>query len=379
MHIVFLTGEYPLHNKIHGGIGSFVQTIAKGLIKENIAVTVIGFHSTVHSVDDDEGVRVISLSPSKAPGLKWYFNFRKLNNELHKLHSQSPISIVESPELLLAFINKIPGIKYLIRLHGGHHFFSVGENRKVNSWKGFQEKRSFNKADGFIAVSNHVKEETQKYLSYDNKPIEIINYPISIERFYPSDPAKVVRNSLVFAGTICEKKGVRQLLQALKLLQADFPDLHLKLYGRDWKFPDGKSYTDLMKESFAEIKDSFTFYGPVEQVRLPSIYEEAEICIFPSHSETQGLVAPESMAMEKPVIFTQLGPGQETIIHGIDGWLCNPLDPIDIADKIKMALSQRDGFSEIGRRARAKVIEKFSPKKILKANIDFYRSICNLK
>ncbi|WPR77810.1 glycosyltransferase family 4 protein [Algoriphagus sp. NG3] len=379
MHIVFLTGEYPLHNKIHGGIGSFVQTIAKGLIKENIAVTVIGFHSTVHSVDDDEGVRVISLSPSKAPGLKWYFNFRKLNKEIRKLHSQSPISIVESPELLLAFINKIPGIKYLIRLHGGHHFFSVGENRKVNNWKGFQEKRSFSKADGFIAVSNHVKEETQKFLSYGNKPIEIINYPISIERFYPSDPVKVVKNSLVFAGTICEKKGVRQLLQALKLLHKDFPDLHLNLFGRDWKFPGGKSYTDLMKESFADIKDSFTFYGPVEQARLPSIYEEAEICIFPSHSETQGLVAPESMAMEKPVIFTQLGPGSETITHGIDGWLCNPLDPIDIAGTIKMALSQRDDFSEIGRRARAKVIGKFSPKKILKANIDFYTSICDLK
>ncbi|WP_057935993.1 glycosyltransferase family 4 protein [Algoriphagus resistens] len=379
MHIVFLTGEYPLHNKIHGGIGSFVQTIAKGLINENIAVTVIGFHPTVNSVDDDGGVKVISLSPSKVPGLKWYYNYRKLNNELRKLHSKSPISIIESPELQLAFLDKIPGVKYVIRLHGGHHFFSVGENRKVNFWKGFQEKRSFRKADGFIAVSNHVKEETQRFLSYGSKPIEIINYPVSIERFYPSDPSKVNKNSLVFAGTICEKKGVRQLLQALKLLHVDFPDLHLNLYGRDWKFPDGRSYTELMQVSFNQIKDHYTFHGPVEQVKLPSIYEQAEICIFPSHSETQGLVAPESMAMEKPVIFTQLGPGPETINHGIDGWLCNPLDPIDIADKIKLALSQRDSFPEIGRRARARVIEKFSPKKILKSNIVYYTSICHLK
>lgn len=379
MHIVFLTGEYPLHNKIHGGIGSFVQTIAKGLVIQDIAVTVLGFHPTVSSVDDDEGVKVISLTPSKVPGLKWYFNYRKLNSEIRKLNSMSPVSIVESPELQLAFIEKIPSVKYLIRLHGGHHFFSVGENRKIDFWKGFQERRSFKKADGFIAVSNHVKEETQNFLSYDGKPIEVINYPISIDRFYPSDPSKTKKNSLVFAGTICEKKGVRQLLQALEYLIPDYPDLHLNLYGRDWCFPNGKSYVELMKETFDKIQNAYTFHGPVEQKKLPSIYENAEICIFPSHSETQGLVAPEAMAMEKPVIFTQLGPGPETIDHGIDGWLCNPLDPVDIADKIKLVLRKRDSFSEIGRGARAKVIEKFSPKKILKSNIEYYTSICHLK
>lgn len=379
MHIVYLTGEYPLHNKIHGGIGSFVETIAKMLVKNGVSVTVMGFHPSISSVEDDQGVKVVSLPPSTTPGLKWYFNFRKLNSALVKLHAESPISIIEAPELYLAFLTKIPCIKYLIRLHGGHHFFSVGENRKVDTWKGYQERRSFRKADGFIAVSNHVKEETQKFLSYDNRPIEIINYPISIERFYPSDPAKTCKNSLVFAGTICEKKGVRQLLQALEYLLTDYPDLHLNLYGRDWYFPDGKSYIDLMKHNFGKIQSAYTFHGPVEQLKLPQIYENAEICIFPSHSETQGLVAPESMAMEKPVIFTKLGPGPETIDHGVDGWLCNPLDPTDVASTIKLALSQRDSFSEIGRRARIKVIQKFSPEKILKANIEFYTSICKQK
>lgn len=379
MHIVFLTNEYPLHHKIHGGIGSFVQTIARELIKQKFQVTVLGFHPTIESNDDDFGINVISLIPSGIKGLKWFFNFQKLNKKLLELHSKYPISIIESPEMNLAFVRKIPTVKYLIRLHGGHSFFSIGENREIDPWKGFQEKRSFGKADGFIAVSKHVKDVTRKFLSYRDKPIEIINYPVSLDRFYPSDPSKVKKNSLVFAGTICEKKGVRQLLEAMRILSQDFPELHLDLYGRDWFFPDGRSYTALMKELFLDLNGRFTFHGPIQHAKLPSVFEEAEICIFPSHSETQGLVAPESMAMQKPVIFTNLGPGPETIDHGVDGWLCNPLDPLDIADKIKLAISNRERFAEIGSNARHKVINKFSPEKILKENIDFYTKLLSTK
>lgn len=57
--------------------------------------------------------------------------------------------LVEGAELS-AFLPKIKEIKYIIRLHGGHHF-AEGENRGINWWKGFQEKRSFKKADAFIA------------------------------------------------------------------------------------------------------------------------------------------------------------------------------------------------------------------------------------
>ena len=65
----------------------------------------------------------------------------------------------------LAFLPKIKEIKYLIRLHGGHHFFAESEKRKINKWKGFQEKRSFKKADAFIAVSQYVNQEIEYFIS----------------------------------------------------------------------------------------------------------------------------------------------------------------------------------------------------------------------
>ena len=78
----------------------------------------------------------------------------------------------------MALLSNKHSAKKVIRLHGGHHFFSEAEKREINWRKGLLEKRSFKKADAFIAVSNYVKDHTQKYLSFHGKPVEVINHPI---------------------------------------------------------------------------------------------------------------------------------------------------------------------------------------------------------
>ncbi|MDO8967480.1 glycosyltransferase family 4 protein [Algoriphagus sp.] len=375
MHIVFITSEYPFKNFSHGGVGSFLKTFSSELLKNGLDVSIVFFNNHCEGNFNLDGVNLILIKNSNVRGFSWYLNYRKLNNTLEKLHLENPISIIEGAEMSFFWIRKLPGVKYVIRLHGGHHFFSTAENRNINLWKGIQEKISFKRSDAFIGVSNFSVTETSKYLNFGNKPLEIICYSISSDHFYPRPEIKVIPYSLAFAGTVCEKKGVRQLLCALELLIVDFPYVHLNLYGRDWSYPNGDSYMQEMKNSFSQISSFFTFHGSLSYDKLPLAYAEAEICIFPSHSETQGLVAPEAMAMQKPVIFTSLGPGPETIEHGINGWLCNPFDPIDIASKIREAFYQRESFSKIGENAKRKALEKFSTSINVKKNLDFYRSL----
>ena len=85
------------------------------------------------------------------------------------------------------------------------------------------------------------------------------------------------------------------------------------------------------------------------------------------------------MCMEKPVIFTKYGPGPETIDDEINGWLCEPLDPNNIAETVIKVYKKRNEFSIIGKNAREKVISKFSPDIILKQNIQFYNELINSK
>ena len=379
MHICFLTNEYPKEGFPHGGLGTFVKTIAEELVSKNIQVSVVGLnYNPIDETEQLNGVTVIRIKRSKVKGLAWFFNSKNIGKTIDAIHRKAPIHIIEGPELSLAFLPKIKDIKYIIRLHGGHHFFAEGENRGINWWKGFQEKRSFKKADAFIAVSNYVKSHTAKYLSYHNKPIEVIFNPINSQLFQPLETAIEVSN-ITFAGTICEKKGVRQLIQSFPMVKEKFPNVILNLYGRDWLFPDGSSYIKMLQEielpKIGNISKDIIFHGAVSYNEIPSAYAKAAVCVFPSHMETLGLVAPEAMVMEKPVIFTKLGPGPEVIADGETGWLCNPHEPKEIANMIIQVLSNPHKASEIAKQGRLSVLQQFEIKTIVSKNIEFYNKI----
>ena len=381
MHICFITNEYPKQGFPHGGIGSFVKTLAHELIKKGNQVSIVGLNYEAKcEVETDNKVVIYRIGKSKIKGLSWFFNAKEINKKIKEIHLQNPISIIESSELGLAFLNKLQGIKYVIRLHGGHHFFAEAENRGINFWKGFQEKRSFNKADAFIAVSHYVKTHTETLLDFHNKPIVYISNPINTELFKPL-AGKEKKGSIVFAGTLCEKKGIRQLIQSFTFVKKQFPKATLEIYGRDWLFPDGSSYKKMLEEKelpqLGLKANDIHFHGVVGFDEIPKKYAESTVCVFPSHMETLGLVALEAMAMEKPVVFTNKGPGPEVIIDEKTGLLCDPHNPADIAAKIIWVLNNQEATKIMGIAAREEVLKNFGLEVLVDKNSQFYKRICS--
>ncbi|MFT3795432.1 glycosyltransferase family 4 protein [Flavobacterium sp.] len=379
MHICYLTNEYPRPDFPHGGIGSFIKTMATELVKHGFRVSVVGMNYVPQQeAYTEEGVHVYRLIRYHTKGLSWWNNFREINRKIREIHAEHPIDVVESAELGLAFLQKLKGIRYVIRLHGGHHFFAEGENRGINWWKGFQEKRSFARADAFVAVSDYVKSHTHKYLSYHGNEVPLISNPINTDLFQPLN-IPVVPGRIVFAGTVCEKKGIRQLIQAFPIVKRACPSATLEIYGRDWQFPDGSSYIEMLhKKEFPQLGDageSIHFHGSIAHVDIPKKYAEAEVCVFPSHMETQGLVAPEAMVMQKTVVFTKLGPGPETIEDGKTGLLCDPYQPQDIADKIIWALQHPAEVKQIQQNGAAFARNKYALEPIVQKNIAFYQTL----
>lgn len=380
MHICFITSEYPKEGFSHGGIGSFVKTISHLLASKNHKVTVLGINTYTDENERfrDENVNVVRLKPKKVKGLTWFFNNKLINNELKQIHKYNPFDIVESAELGLAFIKKIPSVKYVIRLHGGHHFFAEAEHRKVSRWKGFQEKRSFSRADGFIAVSKYVMAHTAKYLSYHNKPVAVMMSPVNLEIFKPRPYIEVKPNRLLFAGTVCEKKGVYQLIKAMPKIISKYPNVELQIYGRDWFSKDGRSYILFLKDYISKLnlkESTIQFMGTVNMKSLAESYASAEVCVFPSLMETQGLVAPEAMAMGKLVIFTECGPGSEIIEDKKTGLLCNPYDVEDIANKVIWALENKELSQDIAERGKVHALNILNKDSVVNRNIDFYNKI----
>lgn len=376
MHICFLTNEYPRPGHAHGGIGSFLQVHCPLLVKFGHQVSIIHGTDGPNRVEVQNGVQLYFVKFSNKSGIAWWINFRAINKALKELHHKSPIDIIEGSEMSFSFIEKIQGVKYLIRLHGGHHFFAKGEKREINRWKGIQERRSFSKADAFIGVSQYVIDHTSTYISFKDRPTKVIFNPIDLELFSGAEVEKIVPFNLVFVGTLVEKKGIRQLIQAFPSISRRFPKVTLSIYGRDWKDINGNSFRTKLEELIPiELKSKIRFFGPVDRDQLPGIYASAHICVFPSHIETLGLVAPEAMAMNRAVVFSNTGPGPEVIEHQVNGLLCNPHDPEDITKKVCELLDDQDKMSRIAHAGRQQALSKFDPSMLVRENVRFYESI----
>ena len=378
MHICFLSHEYPLWAT--GGIGTFIQSIGHGLVIAGHTVSVVG-QSNLPKGEfiDDEGVSIYRLpAPKYLKRGSFIENAFKIRKKIKELHAKIPIDIIEANEKGIFFLPGKTPYKKVVRLHGGHYFFAESENRPINKWKGIQERISFKKADAFAAATQFVINHTGKYLSMNGRPVKVINFPIDSSRFPQADLSNMKKHKLVFAGTVCEKKGIRQLLQASFLVKEKYPDLTLEIYGRDWFFPDGVSYIQYIKNQFNDKDFShITFHGAIKLSEIPSKYEEAELCVFPSHMETLGLVAPEAMMMGKPVLFSKTGPGTEIISHQKTGLLCDPYDFEDIANNIIFAFENPKEMETIALEGQKSAKEKFTLNNSIKDNIEFYKELTN--
>ncbi|AOW19515.1 glycosyltransferase family 4 protein [Urechidicola croceus] len=375
MHIVFLTNEYPEKGESHGGIGSFVQNLSKNLVEKGFNISVIGISKSASTLEYDNGVEIHRIQQSTAKFGKFIFNSKRVRNTLKNIHEKKSIDIVEGSELSFAFLPKNTPYKKVIRMHGGHHFFAITLNKKPAVWRSFQERRSFKKADYYVSVSNYVGSQTKKYLKKNFEFTTIYN-SVNTDKFVSKDNYKTIKDSLLFVGTICEKKGIRQLVQAIPIIKSKFPDVKLKIVGRDWKFPNGKSYTEYLKTFITEsIKDNVEIIGVIPHDRISKYIEEAEICVYPSHMEAMPIAWLEGLLMGKPIVASNIGPAREAIKNNKTGLLANPHSPEDLAMKILELLLNKEKALKLGREARNDISKRFNQKNIIEQNINFYTSI----
>lgn len=374
MHICFLCNEYPPGP--HGGVGSFTQTVGRALAGRGHQVTVVGVYLGGEADEEnDQGVRVLRLPHTRLPGAGFLVNGHRVRTALRHLHRQSPIDVLEGPELSLAVVpHGFPAAK-VIRMHGGHHFFSVTLGVKPRPWRSWLERRSFGRADYLCAVSRFAAETTRKLLKLGITPIEILPNPIDTEAFAPRPQVAEEAGLIAFVGTVCEKKGIRQLVEAMPRVVGEVPTARLWVCGRDWRDPKtGTSYTAGLRSTIsAEFAARVEFRGPVENAVLPEILSRAAVCVYPSHMETQGIVVNEGMAMGRAVLASRTGPGPELIEDGVHGLLCDPHSPADIAEKLIRLLKDPALRRRLGTAARERAVHEFSVDALVTKNEEFYR------
>jgi glycosyltransferase involved in cell wall biosynthesis len=373
MHVCFLCNEYPPGK--HGGIGSFTQTLARSLAARGHEVTVAGVYAPDQAgVSRDAGVKVVRLPHTQVRGAGFVANGARLRRALNELHRTSPIDVLEGPEASLSMVEKdFPAAK-VIRMHGGHRFFAVTLGKQPRPWRSWLEARSFARADHLCAVSNFVGEKTRELLGFGERHVEVLPNPVDVELFKPAPDHAEQRGLIVFVGTVCEKKGVRQLVAAMPQVVARVPEAKLWVVGRDGRDDaTGESYTEMLRRTMPEgLRERVHFMGAVERAELPALLARASVCVYPSHMEALPVAWLEGMAMGKAVAASRIGPGAEVIADGESGLLCDPHDSSSIARLLVRLLEDEGLRRRLGRAARRRAEEVFSLDVLVKRNEDYY-------
>ena len=376
MHVAFICDEYP--PGVHGGVGSLTQTIARRVVEEGHRATVIGTYRSTHDLAElDQGVQVIRLtSRGRVRGVRALADQRRLWRRIARVHAADPIDVLEGPEPSLWAAPTRLGFPTVVRMNGGHRFFAEAEGRPTAPARSWVEARSIRRADDLVAVSEHTARRTAALLELGDRPITVIPNPVDVASFHPGS-RPMVPGTVVFVGTICEKKGVRQLVEGFPEVARRVPHARLLVVGRDQvDRVTGESFTVALRRSVpAELTDQVVFVGPVEHDRVAELIAEAEVCALPSHMEALPVAWIEVLASGKALVASTSGPGPEVVEHGVSGLLVDPHDPAAIADALVAVLTDADRRDRLGAAARQRAVERFSIDELIHVNLDHYRDV----
>src|SRR5579871_2002193 len=234
---------------------------------------------------------------------------------------------------------------------------------------------SIEQSDGVTAISNYLRERTQRVFDVKN-PIEVIYNSVNCDiymrdtkiaeemrREYAPDGQKVLVHLSNF-------RPVKRITDVIEI----FDRVHKQMPSRLLLIGDGpdRSVAEWLAVQKG-IHDDVLFLGKQDQ-----IYEKlsiADIMLLPSELESFGLAALEAMACEVVPIATRAGGVPEVIDHGSTGFLADVGDVETMSRYAIELLSDEARLRDMGRRARAAAMERFCASKIVKQYEDFYRRV----
>jgi D-inositol-3-phosphate glycosyltransferase len=239
------------------------------------------------------------------------------------------------------------------------------DNETEGAYRLDGEREVLEFADRIVAATPAELAQLQWLYQADTLKIRVIPPGVDTSHFYPIPPdeAKEFIGApqeglmLLFVGRIEPLKGIDSLLRALSLMRErgvlDRYKLCMSIIGGD---PHASSEAMTVEMSRLHkmreqqgLKDFVTFLGRRSQDTLPYYYSAAETVVVPSHYESFGMVALESMACGTPVVASQVGGLAFLVQDGINGYhvpvddtevLCNRLITIIEDRELRMKMSE---------------------------------------
>ncbi len=209
-----------------------------------------------------------------------------------------------------------------------------------------------------IITTTHTYGATSRAVWYRDS--EVIPNAVDAERFHPSNEPGDIRERLgigedekmvLYVGRVVYHKGLEHLVKS-----AIYLDESVKyVIGGTGDFrPELEEIRDQN-----DLDDRVIFPGRIPNAELPMYYAAADVFVLPSVSrlEAFGIVALEAMASATPVVVSDIPGVREVITEGEHGLLSEPLNPENLAGKIRTILRNPQLAKQMGENGRKRVEE----------------------
>lgn len=333
---------------VNGGISAVVNNYYKAGLEAKVQLKYIGTM--------EDGSKLHKLKIAIQALIQFIFMISRF--DLVHINMASDASLYR--KLPFICLTKLFGKKLVIHQHGGNikQFYYSECSAKRRQFI----RKILRKADAFIVVAPYLKDifkdivEEKKIVVLPNA----IEIPENIQKEYQEQ-------NLLFLGRLCKEKGINELLEAVKDLKSDFPNLHLYL---------GGVWVDSELEHKAKECESYVHYlGWIDAKKKDEYLKKCNIFVLPTYFEGLPMSLLEGMAYECACIASEVGGIPQVVTDGKDGVLISAKEVNALKNAIKRLLENPLWQKELGRNAGKTVKEEYDIHKSVQKLLQVYQSI----
>lgn len=318
-----------------GGIASVIRGLQNFFLEKGIDFKIISTTT--------ERKNIYKIFQFLSAWTRLFINCICSRNSVFHIHMASRGSYLR--KFLMAFTCWISRSPFIIHLHGAR-FDQFYKNDL--GWIGkFSVRFIFRKADQIIALSESWKAWIESIAGVHNVKVVFNGVPTreTIKRSFDGS------SNILFLGRLGARKGVDELLSAIREVARDYPAVTLELAG------DG----DVEKyRALAHDMPYVKFLGWIDDSARSAALAKATIFCLPSWHEGLPMSILEAMSVGLPVVSTYVGGIPEAVIDDVSGILVEPGDVDGLVRALHRMLDDPKQAEEMGRAGKSQHEKLFS-------------------
>jgi glycosyltransferase involved in cell wall biosynthesis len=369
----------------YGGAETGCYDLAHYLPENNCLSYIVTSGGELLKFVDQKKVKLIKLPVHSKNPILIFFNsialiFIILFNNISIVHARS-----RAPAWSCLMATKITRRKFVTTFHGTYNF--------KNSIKKFYNSimvRSHLVIAGSNFIFSHIKDNYSKYLDLKKKFLVIFR-GINVDYFDPSTTLETEENDLLsnwgvtrdkklilMPGRLTEWKGQKVFIEALNLVNKELG--HHSFYAVILGSDQGR---DVYTKKIKRLAEQYRLTSQLKFVEhcknMPLAYKISDLVVSAStEPEAFGRIAIEAQSMEKPIIASNIGGSNETIVDNKTGFLFKSGNSDSLSKKILEILNfDQSRLKLIGIEGRKNIIKKFNVEKMCFSTYSEYKKLLN--